>query len=260
MDTFNFKRFFKTFRWYFRMKRDALLKWVGMAAVATVVVEMLLIMLSGMPYSMAVKTSFAICMSAFMIAFSVALSNIFADIRLKTKRTSLLMLPASKSEKYLCAFLYCSLIWPVATLVAFAAGDTLRMLLGALIWKYDMISNVSNLFGWLDNTKMGSDVMTLADVAGWTSLLWAHSLYVACGTWFKKVPYLIATAIGLTIFFTVSYYISRHLLNRETMMISFNETFKYGMIAFFVIAAVANYCLSYIKFKRFEVVSGNWLN
>ena len=260
MDTFNFKRFVKTFKWYLKMKSGALLKWLGIAALGTLLIEVLMIVTTGILYPIAVKTAFNICMFAFFIAFSVALSNIFADLRSKARRTSFLMLPAANSEKYLTAFLYCSLIWPIATFVAFAVGDTVRMLMGALVWRYDMISSVYDWLVRLNDSKITSSAFTLGEIAGWTSLIWGHSLYVACGTWFKKVPYIIATAIGFAIFFAVAYFIHRYLFDKQTMLVNFNDTFKYVMITFFVVSAIVNYCSSYIKFKKFNVVSGNWLN
>lgn len=67
METSNSKLFFSPFRWSLRMKRGVLLKWIGIAALGTMLIEMLLIMTGNMPYSLAGKISFSASMFAFLV-------------------------------------------------------------------------------------------------------------------------------------------------------------------------------------------------
>lgn len=123
----------------------------------------------------------------FFVTLYFIVSSTFIDKDFKTRcaRTSELMLPATKVEKYVVRVLYATLGMVVMILVALALADLLQQLVSIIVLHGAHASLLMSLLRVCD--EMGAPIV-LGCVA---MVLWGNSLFLLGGLLFKKYAWAI---------------------------------------------------------------------
>lgn len=280
MRNFNIKRFWRTFRWYFIENRRRLLSWCLGLALAFMLIESIIMIsmlrqtatfsVEGLSLqSVAVMSSFVFCAVVGVVAVFVAFSTIFSFLKTKQKRIAYLTLPATNVERYLAALLFAVVVWPICIFIAFALGDTLRMLVFGLLGE-----------GWLSSLRLIYDTFTLSFKSGWditwvgkagfllkfASWLWSCSLFILGGTWFRRGAFVIVTFAQIAFTAFCSWLLIKLFgTNGQIVIDMFDHIQHAHVLSYLVILAVTavalfNFWLSYQIFKRFQIVPSKWTN
>ena len=279
MKNFDIKRFWYTFRWYFIENRRHLFSWVlgltlGFMAVESFFLTLMLRQtdvaeLQGASIqSIAIWSSFSMCVVVGMLAVLLAFSAIFSFLKTKQKRIAYFTLPCTNLERYLSALLFTLVVWPVCILIAFVLGDTLRMLvfgiLGegwfsslSLFYNFFAVYESGCSFNWTDCVKLLFNNATI---------LWGCSIYILGGTWFRRGAFLIVT-FGQIVLATIVSWLTVTLFGDHIEIVfdlagsvQNKSMFVYVTIVVFFVAALFNFWLSYQLFKRFQIIPSKWTN
>ena len=177
----------------------------------------------------------------------------------KQHRTSYLMLPASPAEKMVARLLITVVLWPLACIISMVAADMLR-------WLIHIILNVG-LSGTVTLPTLRFISYSPWQATGVCILgtLWAQSLYIAGGALFTRRQWLL-TGTGLIILTMMGGGIIIHALDYM-----FDEALNKGItvngdILFWALACIftlftlLNYWISYLIFRRMQVINNKWLN
>ena len=278
MRQFDIKRFWHTFRWYFSENRGRLLTYtISMAMIALVLesffswighksVNMNMEMEMVPAYIIMTRTGFGMSLFSALIGCFLSFSGIFSTLKTKQKRIAYLTLPATNLERYLVAFIMAVIIIPICIFVGLAVGDTIRMLIFAILgsgW-FSCIKSASDLFfsGFGTFTKNGFLKETLEQ----STNIWLCSLYVLGGTWFRRRSFLIVTAFLILLFTVCMYVLSLFFGNIELFMKGQNSIIlgvndlAYPTIFALIALSIFNFWLSYKIFKRFQIITSKWTN
>lgn len=269
MRQFNIKRFWNTFRWYFCENRGRLLTYTAATIIFAVVLESTFSFMGNrgmMPtpaYIMMTKTGFAVSLLFAMIACYLSFCGIFSTLKTKQKRIAYLTLPATNLERYLTAFIMAVIIIPICICIGLAIGDTIHMLIFAIMGN-EWFSCINSMFDWNFDNLTKTEILRecLERCAG----LWGCSLYVLGGTWFRRRSFLIVTAF-LILLFTVGIYVLKTIFSENGQFRIDLDSFTQNAIilryaAIFVLTALSlfNFWLSYKIFNRFQIITSKWTN
>ena len=285
MNSFDIKRFGKTFRWVLATNFRNFLAWTLGAAVGVFLMEIILIAFNVRPdggnYISELRYTISqICTIALMIFVLVALSTGFADYSKKPQREAFLMLPSTNLEKYLSVVIYVTMVWSLAGFLAFAVGDTLRMVVRALVYGNEWYSLVpmmlKNMFHAVspevsDNTA----IVTIAYKVTWiiffvSSLFWIHSLFILGGTLLRKYSFVVTSLVGI-LFVMLYVWVGRKfdLAGFYTEIVNDAKSAQvyykvgalgYGLCVLFPLLSIFNYWASFHIFKGFQLITNKWTN
>lgn len=292
MKDFSINRFGRTLRWVFSANLRTLLTWTAGAALAAFLGEMFLASTLSYVDAYTMGHQYA---SWGMVILAIASLFLFSSITLsindKRKRCVFLMLPATNMEKYLALMVYAGMVCVVFALLAFAAGDTLRM---AWFWiagapegsstasSYDptyswhssalplMLKSTQQEFashGIADHTFYAKAFKFLEHFTLYAILLWTHSLFTLGGTLLRKHPAVLTAAIYIFCLLACAYTMDK--LNIDMFMVTWSKESGYeagsiGAGYVFCIGlpllAAFNYWASYRIFKGFQLITNKWTN
>jgi hypothetical protein len=285
MNSFDINRFGKTFRWVLATNFRNFLAWTLGAAVGVFLMEIILIAFNVHPdrgnYISELRYNISqICTIALMIFVLVALSTGFSDYSKKPQREAFLMLPSTNLEKFLSVVIYITVVWSLAGFLAFAVGDTLRMVVRALAYGNEWYSLVprmlKNMFYAVspevpDNTA----IVTTAYKVTWiffffSSLFWIHSLYILGGTLLRKYSFVVSSLVGI-LFVMLYVWVGRKFDLRGFYTEAVNDAksalvyykvgaLGYGLCVLFPLFSIFNYWASFHIFKGFQLITNKWTN
>ena len=266
MKEFSFKRYLRTLKWFLQANRAQLLHWTVSSILCIFVGQLFFLWL---PLRLSSTTNFYAAnvnaLSDFFgavvaIVMLVAFSSIFSTIQKKQRAISFFMLPASNGEKYAVLLTYVSLIWPLSVFLAFALGDTLRMLAMPLLYRMGFVSGVPYMLDVLTpHALSGANGFSLTAAAFMlVSLVWIHSVYVASGSVFRKHAFVIVT-LALLAGVSVLGYLGNMLFGKFILMsVNNGVTTTHPCLWIFTLVlsvwAVYNYRLSYRLFKKLQII------
>ena len=305
MNSFNIKRFGQTFRWMLVTHLQTFLAFTAGCAAAVFLLEMLLIAFNvhadGGNYIPQLYSSISQFFVLFLLIYVlVAISTLFSYYLKKPQREAILMLPSTNLEKFLAAVIYVTVVWSLAGFLAFAVGDTLRMVFRALVYGnewYSLVPRVSELLFSVINTDI-SDNMNVASTSykvTWyfffvSSLFWIHSLYILGGTLMRKYTFVVSSLVAILFVmlyvwvglkFNLAGFYTDTIMDGQSLetlrqsgaldtngpmpVKSVKIIHKVGAMAYvlcvlFPIFSIFNYWASFHIFKGFQLITNKWTN
>lgn len=279
MKQFDLHRFTQVLKWHLvSNRREILNKFFGLAVaffmlqlVSTQVVDTYEPALNADADYYANRVNNAMGGSFFFLLCCIIIqaSTIFGNMKETRQRTSFLLLPASRLEKFLMRFLYIAVLLPLVASLALVVADVVRMLM-ATLWGRPLVSGVAMLFtsGGDPNAAASIDeVVVFFILAGY--FLFTHAIYVLGGTLLRKNPFLLTTGLMFVMFFllvhVLKWGVAIGVLNHVTAL-QYDSTglHVHPMVYPFVVAsyvlAVILYWLSYRVFCRMQVINNKWFN
>ena len=280
MDNFNIKRFGQTFRWMLVTNLQTFLAFTAGCAAAVFLLEMLLIAFSchsdGSNYTPLLHSTITQFFVIFLIIYVfVAISTLFSYYLKKPQREAFLMLPSTNLEKFLAAVIYVTVVWTLAGFLAFAVGDTLRMVVRALVYGNEWVSAIPNVVrGFIPNIVLYDDshvysltykVMNL--FVGYNFIMWIHSLYTLGGTFFRKYAFVATSAVMFFLMIVLSWVINHFGASMFTSQWDGNAYVgeEVGFLAYILavllpLLSIFNYWASFHIFKGFQLITNKWTN
>ena len=270
MNKFDIKRFWQTLCWVVVENWRTLALWTATFSLGALLAEFFFIVVMHQPYEACVSVGIGVCAFFLMLAVLVSISCPLTAFDSKQRRIALFSLPASNLEKFLAVIVYASVINVVAIFVAFAVGDTLRMLVFPLLYKdCGLVSGVQAML-----TSMLNFIKGLLEVPWQVALLnglmlvWTHSVSTLGGTLFRKWSFVIVSAVLMILslcFSMLMVVLVEHglvpgdYISIENMKLIVSWL---GYLGIMVLAALSvfNYLASYRIFTRMQVESRRWLN
>ena len=276
MKSFNIKRFWRTFRWYMSKRRGVLTTWTLGLTIIIMLWEAFFsltfykanaaadpILSSNLP-----GICFAQGMFLALIAGLIAFTTIFKPLNNKQKRIAYLTLPATNQERYLTCLLHTVVVWPICIILALCLGDTLRMVLFGLLGKGWHSGLMFTLNAFWSKIPTSTPSHWPANLLGFSLTFWGISIYILAGSWFRKRAFAIVTLALLFLNVTLLYTIGRGLGNNHELFFELIKNFTPTMAKVLVSVlsaiifgvALFNFWLSYRIFKRFQIITSNWIN
>ena len=275
MNSFNIKRFCKTFRWFFSMNLRSLLMWTGGFTVAIFLTGMMIFFFnSNNPHE--ALSLIAMFDDIFIIIGLLASTCTFlSDFNKKPKREAFLMLPGSNLEKFLSAVIYAVVGYVFALLLSVALGDTLRMVFRSLAYGDEWMSAIPKVAkGVIPNIMLndGSHVYSLSYkvmnmIVGCSFILWFHSLYTVGGTLFRKYAFVITTVVMVSFMMVLSWVINHLDFSMFTSQWDGNAyvgeevgALGYILAVLLPLFSIFNYWASFHIFKGYQLITNKWTN
>lgn len=261
MESFNINRFGKTLRWYLSVNFRNLMMWLVGLTAAFFLGEMLMINAnSGMTLDRMMEL-FAINGAIFLvIGMNASFSSIMSDVNKRPKRMAFLMLPVSNLEKFLSLVFYVTVVWVPCLVLSLIAGDSLRMVVRAMLFGDEWMSSLPTLIG-----MMQPDRFWLPETVFYVLLtVFTHSMYILGGTWLRKYAFVVTTLVLIAIPVLLQYVFiepGKHL----NLFVIYNgvrsvNPLGYVLDVAFVILSCLNYWASFHIFKHFELITNKWTN
>ena len=280
MDNFNIKRFGLTFRWMLVTNLQTFLAFTAGCAAAVFLLEMLLIAFNchsdGSNYIPLLHSTITQFFVIFLIIYVfVAISTLFSYYLKKPQREAFLMLPSTNLEKFLAAVIYVTVVWTLAGFLAFAVGDTLRMVVRALVYGNEWVSAIPNVArGFVPNIVLhnGSHVYSLSYkvmnmIVGCSFILWFHSLYTLGGTLLRKYAFVVTSVVMIIFMMALSWVINHFGASMFTSQWDGNANVseEVGVMAYVLavllpLLSIFNYWASFHIFKGFQLITNKWTN
>lgn len=273
MKSFDMQRFLKTLKWIIIENKHKLTLWTAASTLGVFLLEMFFFYMNSPftdseSYWKVVMVVVGTCSFFITLAALISVSGLFSEFSTKQRRVSLLMLPASNLEKFLSAVIYSSVVSVACILLAFAVGDTLRMLTYTLFFHQPLYSGVGemarDLFAMSHNTiSMGYWQLMLLEVL---APIFFHATYILGGSLFRKWPFLLITTVQIVVTMLGSMLMMFFFRHFDFSFVEnfLNETT--GKILYYVfcllLATVSAlfYWLSYRIFCRMQVIGRKWVN
>ena len=305
MNSFNIKRFGQTFRWMLATHLQTFLVFTVGCAAAVFLLEMIMIAFGvtadGGNYVPFLYSDVSMFFVLFLVIYAlVAISTLFSYYLKKPQREAFLMLPSTNLEKYLGAVIYVTVVWTLAGFLAFAVGDTLRMVVRALVYGnewYSLVPIVSDfLFDGFSSVHSDNiNIVSTSYKVTWyiffaSSIFWIHSLYILGGTLMRKYSFVVASLTAILfvtlyvwvgIKFNLSGFYSETFIDgqsvdalRQSGALDANGPWSaksvriehrvgaiaYGLCVLFPLFSIFNYWASYRIFKGFQLITNKWTN
>jgi len=202
------------------------------------------------------------CTAMMMFLFCCSGSFLMNNMMTKQQRLMFKLLPASDLEKFSVRYIYITLFWILGCVVAFCIADVLRILL-SLITGHGMQATAIPCF----LTSLASCVTDINDnnitesILSAEIILFIHSLYLVGGTLFRRRQFVL-TSMSIILGMILTAWILSWF--HDSFSFSVDEESARGFVHFImyllpVLTAVA-YRLSYILFRRMQVINNKWIN
>lgn len=208
--------------------------------------------------------------------FVVLAARICFNMRTKNDIVNYLMLPATKLEKYLANIFFMLIERTAITLAGMIVADLVIMLLQLvashschsmiLYWLTTNVGGITSVFA------PASVIGILGEACdGIVSILWALSLFLLGGTFYRKHPLLLTVLtiiltpmiLGTLITLPCAWIIDSLVNNGYEIVITplVSETFvKVVVYLFIILWTCFNYWMSYRKFARLQVINNKYFN
>ncbi|MCD8290940.1 MAG: hypothetical protein LUC91_05500 [Prevotella sp.] len=196
---------------------------------------------------------------------------IFNNMKTKENRISFIMLPASNLEKYLARYIYVSVFWFLIGIVTFCIANLVSMPLSLAFRNSMLPCLIPDILRYLFEfnkdsiVQMGLPLMWTAVIMG---IFWYHTFTVLCGTIYRRNQVVftwLTTFILIFIFLCISVAADIHITIDNGLydwedQRHFINLWSTIMIIVFSVLIVLNYYLSYVIFRRMQVVNNKWIN
>lgn len=247
---FNISRFALTLRKDLSDLRRGILSVAIGSLILIIIADTILLIAYGQMYMSALTELLGSFNVFFILIGATAISSVaFKPLGQKASATSLLMLPASGSEKFLSRWLL-AVPCPVALLIGVAyAGDELSSLIVRLVNKvvhHDSFGWSRYISGTIDGLFFISVLLFLQSFFFLGSLLWPRS------SWCKSlisltllsVVYVVAVIFVVNLFLPASHMnISLTIIGRDEIVVSL------------LVLTVINYVISYFRFREADIIN-----
>ena len=275
MNSFNIKRFCKTFRWFFSMNLRSLLMWTGGFTVAIFLTGMMIFFFNPNNPHAALSLIAQFDDIFIIIGLLASTCTFLSDFNKKPKREAFLMLPGSNLEKFLSAVIYVVIVFAFALLLSVVLGDTLRMVFRSLAYGDEWMSAIPKVAkGVIPNIMLndGSHVYSLSYkvmnmIVGCSFILWFHSLYTLGGTLFRKYAFVITTVVMISFMMVLSWVINHLDFSMFTSQWDGNAYVgeEVGVVAYVLavvlpLLSIFNYWASFHIFKGYQLITNKWTN
>lgn len=268
MKSFNIKRFVSLFRYTLIYNKSML---VRIALGYFIFFSVIYLLTSGLIFSTdevdRLDAAEGITYGVFVGFIIFMPSWIIGNMSNKQETIDYLMLPASTLEKYLARFLCVTVCSTVSCLVAIIGADIFQWIIS--LTRYPLSETASVVYSILAHGDATVQVFgpVYVDYGLLTALvyvmfIWLHSLYTVGGMLFrKKMAWVFSSLLFLFIVMIVSYTISELVSDGifEWMTLNNDIVMIIALIIFSGFAAL-NYWMSYILFKRMQLINNRWIN
>lgn len=201
------------------------------------------------------------CMLSMLVVVGViSPSWTFHYMKTNQNRIDYLMLPGSNVEKMAVGYLFCTVGYLVMFVLAFFVSD-LAQYAFTCIWKPSEAVLVMTVVPWRDIFCTEGE-----GLVGLLALLWAHTVYLVGGTFFRRNAWLLtsiacfiaALAIGMVVTWVVN------LMARGGYVVTIDTScigLFYTIVSIVLcLASAFNYWLAYKLFCRMQVINNKWIN
>ena len=276
MNSFSLNRFWNTLRWVLAVNFRTMLMWTAGSAVGAFLFETVyMTMDNGTTYLQSLNSMSSFITFLVVLAIVIGLSSIFVGINKKPRREAFLMLPSSDLEKFLASVIFVTIVWPVCVFLAFAVGDTIRMVVGSLVYEESWISCIWQVSERLIPIDMRAAThmpysmlyITMLNVSFLGFLLWAHSVYILGGTLLRRYSFVVSSLLWMFVAILFIWAVDRYELSffntqwENNVLVSFDVGFwGYAVSVVLPLLAVFNYWMSFRIFKGFQLITNKWTN
>lgn len=256
MKNFDFNRFKQTLRWTLMSERRSIKATAIACTVAALGIQLMFAYWYHDPYSTELYElprmpwAMSLCGYAFSIAMAFFASRVCSNVRSARQRATALMLPASKSEKYVARVVFCLVLLPLLALVCVVAATCVRLLLELVSSHPNITVGAGYFFGALKFNGVGGIVICL----------WNLSLFLLAGAFFRRVPFLWMTGILVTVFMFLAIAFSMLIVasnGRVLQSLSWMEIPIYILLA---LLTVLNVWLSWRIYEKLQIVQNRAFN
>lgn len=198
-----------------------------------------------------------------------ALSTCF-NMKTQTEKLSVLMLPATKTEKFLANVFEKNIIGNLSVAIALIAADVIQMFLS---WVF-CGNAISIIFGDYTSTLV-KGIWNITDTAGICFAIafffLCHSTLLLGSTFFTKrqfiftiltvtfVPVILSTII--TFIGVQAYdYFAENSYEVSIIWIASEKATEWIAVCTVALWALTNYCLSYFFFRRIQIINNKFFN
>lgn len=254
MNNFQFNRFKQVMRWTLLTEKRAMIV-IAIACTAAPLMIQLFSSFSPLnplesPNRGAIEMAMIYCTIGFCVVSCFFASRICANASSSRQRAVALMLPASKSEKFIARIIMCFVILPAIAMAGNCVATVLRLLLELLAGHSSIYAGWGTLFSIFTNSSFSRYLFEI----------WVLSLFMLGGTFFRRVPFLwtwgiLSFLLGILSTLTVFYF----LVYNEEHCISDGFIDTLGDIVM-PILSVFNVWMSYRLYCRLQVVQNRIFN
>ena len=280
MNSFSFNRFGQTLRWViannFRLIAAGFVGYMALFFLA----ELFIISISSTgrhrEYDDILMNSVADFPTVFILVNIVFfLSMIFFNYDKKAKREAHLMLPATSLEKYLSAMIFATVVLPLVVFIGFVVGDTLRMVVRAVMYGDEWISTVPRVLRNLTPDAFKKFSVDPAPVSFKLTVIYfavsilflIHSFFVFCGTLLRKYSFVVAT-LSAVCFTALLLWLCNDKLHlhmfyaipEDGELVYKVDTLGYVLCVVYPLLTIFFYWASFYIFKGFQLITNKWFN
>ena len=279
MNSFNFNRFCKTFRWYFCVNLRSMLMWTGGFTIALFLAELMFFTFNPDNPDAALMNISQSGGIFIIIGLSAGVCTFLSDYNKKAKRETFLMLPASNLEKFLVAVFHVVFVYTIALFLSVVLGDTLRMVYRAIAYGDKWLSAVPLIVDYFwpnifEAESMANGLLwyAITQMAVFVAMiLWIHSVYTLGGTLLRKYSFVITSLLIIACFvafvkFMHYYHLSMFCTSWEWVdghakLVYYDAgTMSYVLAVVLPILSVFHYWASFHIFKNYQLITNKWFN
>lgn len=278
MKKFDIKRFLLTLKWDLISNwKDSLKIMLTLTFALLLVFAMMLftrrnVEMTGWMADNTMREMGVLSLLVFVVFMIVGASHIFGNMKTKQQRTAFLMLPVSNAEKFVARWLWATVGQVVIYMVALVVADLLQALFGMLIGvgalgsvTARVLHAVGNIFcgftrEFYDIVEKNTGIALTLSILVMTVMIFIHAFYIFGGTFFRRNAWLLTTCVGIVmVFVTASFDLNPDriysAMDQDKFVLILN-LWSGGIAVLTVIA----YWLSYLLFKRMQVINNKWIN
>lgn len=254
MKNFDFNRFNQTLRWTLMSERSSIKATAIACGFGAMGIQLFFTFSFTNPLEaptpLMTTLGMKVCAVAFSFLFSFFASRICSNVRSARQRATALMLPASKSEKFLSRVVFCIVLLPLLALLCIVLATCVRLLFELLAGHHSISIGADTFFG-----SLGYD-----SFMGFVSSMWFISLFMLAGVFFRRVPFLWMLGIIVTGGMLLGVIISMLTFATNGRILSTMANLEPLLIALMVLFTVFNVWLSYKLYLKLQIVQNKVFN
>lgn len=273
MEKFNIKRLVLTMKWTICASRrsiisiTACLMFAYMVPLSAVTLQCLRSPGYCVENNMHIATQ--TCSAMFFVFLMMGGCWIFDNMKTKEQRIIFKMLPAPDTEKFIARALCVTAVWALMGIAAFCAADILRMAIQFIASPSAVQSLIPDFIDFnaihlniteSTSNQKGINTTTLA-ISFYSFLVWAHSLYVLGGTFFRRQQFVFTTLTHFMLGIIVSLVLSSTAnITDENSAVGYANAMTLTFAVLFPVLTLLDWWLAYRIFKRMQVINNKWIN
>lgn len=266
METFNTTRFLQLCKWSIQTYKKEFLRITTGISIAFFIVLFVSLNFENSIYMTDEMTEYAAfkCITIMFFILSIMPSYIFNNMNTKQQRLMYKLLPASNLEKFISRALYVTLFITIGTALAFCVADVVRYSLALITGKGVQALATPDFFKGL------CDILPKClkgDIREWIltaeGFLWGQSLYILGGTIFRRHQFIFTSIALILGTIAISWLLA---MTGDMFQLGLNymrepvKIMVYCAMCVLPVLTIANYYISYVIFKRMQVINNKWIN